>query len=104
MARRRAPLVSQEAVRRWAATVGLVVGEGPLDRRFVDLYVERLRSADGRLHDEDPGACPWCGRPGFIDHVDIPNATQTRHCSPCSVSWVIALDIDAQGAAQGLAT
>jgi len=88
--------VSPAAVRRWAATVGLEVGDGGIDRRIVELYVEHVRSvADGAEPDAGPVPCPRCGRPGYIDHIDLTVDVQARRCTPCGVSWTASLSAEA---------
>lgn len=91
-AKRRAPLVSAAAVRRWASSVGLEVGDDGPDRRVVELYVDRLRAAgDGAVDDDGPVPCPRCGRVGHIDHLDLAAGEQVRRCTPCGVGWTAPL-------------
>jgi hypothetical protein len=95
-ARRREPLVSPAAVRRWATAVGLQVGEGGIDRPIVELYVEHVRTAgEGAEDGTGPVPCPRCGRAGFIDHIDLAAGLQIRCCTPCGVSWSASLAAEA---------
>lgn len=90
--------MSPAAVRRWASAVGLEVGEGGIDRRIVELYVDHHRTAGEGAEDEGPVPCPRCGRAGFIDHIDLTAGVQIRCCTPCGVSWSASL---ADGATAG---
>ena len=87
--RRRGPLVSPEAVRRWASTIGLELEDGRLDRDVIDLYLEhRHRDGDtGRAAQAPTARCPRCGRLGYLDHIDMVQTTQTQRCAPCGVTW-----------------
>jgi hypothetical protein len=84
--RRRAPLVSPAAVRRWAEAVGIEVGDGPIDRTIIELYVDRARDDEDGA-ERRSAACPRCGRPGIVDHIDVVEALQSRRCGPCGVRW-----------------
>ena len=112
--RRRRPLVSPDAVRRWAAGVGLNVGDGPLDELAVELYLlrrdPRPRRRSSEVVDSDraarasaeprpqqapdafgPEPCPSCGEPGYLDYVDLERKTQTQRCRPCGKRWTSAI-------------
>src|SRR5688572_20750116 len=107
------PLVSPDLVRRWAAQVGVVVPDGPLDDATVALYLywRGQRRNDGRDTEvpharpaarvpgaappvspallqaascaSDPAPCPTCGGPGHPTYVDLSRAAQRQPCQPC---------------------
>ena len=31
--------------------------------------------------------CPQCGKPGFLEHVDIIDRIQYEHCPDCGHKW-----------------
>lgn len=49
----------------------------------VDLREQRAEPEFGR-----PTRCPRCGRPGYLDHIDLRARAQHQHCPSCEHRWV----------------
>ncbi len=118
---RRRPLVSPDLVRQWAAEVGVMVPDGPLDDATVELYLywrgrrrparrdidlrraPSARPAPGAAPPVSPALleavscasapepCPTCGGPGYLTYVDLSRAIQRQRCHPCGQEWTSAI-------------
>ena len=37
-----------------------------------------------------PTKCPACGKPGYLDRIDLVDRVMFQHCPWCSTSWHIS--------------
>ena len=56
--------------------------EGPA--RVIDLRAHRRGQAWGQ-----PGPCPECGGPGYLDQVDLRARAMHQHCTECGNRWSV---------------
>jgi hypothetical protein len=52
-----------------------------------DNQVIDLREPEGRSIGE-PAACPVCGGPGYLDHINLRRQEQREHCMTCGHKWL----------------
>lgn len=37
-----------------------------------------------------PGRCPQCSSPGYLDHIDMVDRLMYQHCTECAHKWTTA--------------
>ena len=51
----------------------------------------RNRKANGQTRPEQvfglPSRCPECGKPGYLDQIDLVDRVMYQHCPWCSTNW-----------------
>jgi hypothetical protein len=69
-------------------------GEAGANKQETDIVID-LAAHERRLAMTRPASfgspslCPECGKPGYLDHIDMVRRRQFQHCPYCEAKWVL---------------
>jgi hypothetical protein len=49
-----------------------------------------VEEAPSRQEWGQPGPCPRCHGPGYLDHIDLRRRVTEQHCPGCGFRWTIS--------------